>query len=403
MKNQSILSIILTLILVCPAFSQDKTIKTDISPRYINQLSPIMSAEIPDEVSKPDSSHAYYFPSDTDSSYTNTTIYSYDKSGNLISDYTSIYHRDEFDYNEKNLMIEHRVYDYDGDNSLVDSMLPVNRIVFSYDKKDKIKSISSFGWDFETKLWIPDTSSKEEYSYNNEGQLSRIYSYSYGPEKQIIPNNTLEYSFNKSTNCLTELNKSYYNWKSAWEVSDSTLYYVNDDSLCILIDNYGYNSNDSSWYQWSKTEASYNDKGNMICTTYGEYWAGYFLPNYKFNYIYNESDQLIYQSEVIWNYYNQIWNNIYSTQYFYSGLLQKANENSVTGLKLNQEFFKNNIQSDAIADGSEITVYSMNGAKLIQHKYSGEYNPVSELPAGNYLIRITKNNTLLLSKVIFKK
>jgi hypothetical protein len=259
-----------------------------------------------------------------------------------------------------------------------------------------------FGWDFETKQWLTDTSFKEVYTYNDAGQLSFTYSYSHSSENQIIPNEKTEYSFNALTNCLTELKKSYYNWISAWEVSDSALYYLNDDSLCILIDRYLYNSTASRWDQQSKTEASYNKNGKLICTTYGECWSGHFEPFHKFAYSYNESGQLIYESDLNWNSNKQIWNNINSRQYFYSDPSQKSNENDVTGMQSDQLPGNSNIELNEIPDGSVIYVYNIQGIKVMQQTLANGINPVSELPKGMYAIRIIDKSKLIYNQVIFK-
>jgi YD repeat-containing protein len=319
MKIQFVPGIIVLFILINPVFSQIEIVKTTSCPENITKLAPRLIFDIPDGHDKPDSVHSFYFPTNYDSSSVITHVYSYDASGNLILATTLSIHREEYVYNSKNLLIEHKIYDNDADIPYPDSLYPVTKFVYSYDEKNRLTGKSLFGGNFETKGWLPDTSSKEEYIYNSEGQLIRTCIYGYGLENQRKLSTVIDYSYDKASKVLTAVESLYLNFIDQWELEDSSIYYFNSDSLCLLNEVYIYNSVDSVWERFFKLEYSYNEHGRILYQIEGSYWPDYFLPGWKDIYTYNESNQLIYYSHLNWNRGKQIWDKLNSYLYFYSG------------------------------------------------------------------------------------
>jgi hypothetical protein len=310
MKKRLELTLLANLFIVCITFSQNS-----------------QPTNLKNEGQRLDSIYSIYYTTDVDSEYTSKSTYSYDASGNtsLIQQYywngvstgTGPFHREEFYYNEKNLLTWHLIYEIDED-SPYKTILPKTKYLFVYDEWNRKTMESLFGWDTDHIKWDPDTSYKEEYIYNLTGQLARINSYGYGLDAKRFPNTIIDYSLNSTTNCLTALKKSYYNWDEQWGLSDSSLYNLNNDSLCTQLDFYQYNSTNSSWYKLSKTEFNYNNKGLMISKSYGSYLLGNYVPYWKEEYTYNKNDQLIFEIQVNWNEATQAWKKLYSSKYFYS-------------------------------------------------------------------------------------
>ena len=395
MKKRFLLTIMANIFVVCQVFSQKS------QPTKPNNNSQRL-----------DSIYTIYYTTEVDSEYTTKSTYSYDASGNTsfiqqyywngVSAGAEPFHKEEFNYNEKNLLTWHLIYENDEDLPY-DTILPKTKYLFVYDEWNRKTMESLFSWDIDHAEWYPDTCYKEEYMYNSFGQLSQTNSFGYGLEHQRFPSTIIDYSFNSAANCLTTLKKSYYNWDKQWGLSDSTINHLNNDSLCTLLEYYQYNSTDSSWYKLSKTEFNYNNKGLMISQSYGSYLIGNYIPYWKEEYTYGKNDQLIFEIQANWNEAAQSWNKVYASKYFYSDVIHSNIPEIKAGISIYPNPGTDVLHLKEIPAGSDVLVYDMKGIKVIQQSCDNGNISVSKLSQGLYIIRILNNGNEILNQLFIKK
>lgn len=384
------------------AYSQGKKAIITERQKYKNELSPLTTSNFVAEAYRPDSSHMYYFYSNTDSVTSNSTVYTYNTFGKLTQlKYASIY-REEFTYNEKNLLTEHRYYQYDADNLSYDTIMPTVKYTYNYDNMNRKISENSFGWNYELMVWSTDTTYEEEYIYDSTGILMRINVFDFQPSIHKNPTRIIDYNYNKTTRILTEVGKQDYLYDGLWELEDSTQYVFNNDSLCLVKDNYLYNFVDSVWDHNFLYEYSYDNSGKIQYEVSGAFWPNYYVPNYKYIYTYNSDNLLIHEADMAWDESKQIWKNLNSIVYYYSDQNQSANPIITADLNLQQKTDNNHLFNE-VPEGSEIIVYNMNGIKVMQQICNNGIVPVSELPTGIYAIRIINKGNPLLNQVFIKK
>jgi hypothetical protein len=363
--------------------------------------------------SGPDSTYMIYYTSNLDSTYTDKTIYTYDQWGNntQIQEFwwdgattnKKPHYKEELTYNKRNLLTVQVISEVESDLNFGDSLLPNIKFLFAYDENNRKTLKGYFDWDMENSCWKPDTNYKEEYIYNSAGNLAQKKGFMFHPFQRVwMPTTSVDYSFDKTSNTLIELEKYYYEWKG-WEQVDSSLYHLNNDSLCSLLEVYWFNSIDKLWEKRYQTEYTYNEIGMMISELYGMYYKGKYDPQYRFEYTYNDNNLLNFMIEWIWPDNKQAWAKIYAYKYFYSDHNATEISNIKTSINLYPNPGMDIIQFSEVPEGSEIMVYNMKGIKVMDQSYNNGSISISKLPQGLYIIRVTKGRNELINQHFIKK
>jgi hypothetical protein len=305
------------LFLFNAVFPQGKNKKASDNQLNKNIILQIYTLNLHEDMYKPDSMQEIQYTSLWDSIISATTKYFYDKNGNLIMINYGPEYREEFSYNEKNLMIEYRIYYREGDNGYADTILPVYKYTYDYNEQNRLTRRCLFGWYFDTKDWRTDTSSSEEYIYNSNGQLIRMNNFGF-PLNNKSSTNITEYTYYKDSNFLAAVEKQDYLIEGQWQNEDSIIYRLNEDSLCILLEESRYNQVDSFWYRQNLEEFSYNENGKINCDVLSYFSQNTFIPWTKYYFTYDKYDQLTYITGYGWDADRQKWNHRNSYKYYYS-------------------------------------------------------------------------------------
>ncbi|RIH62890.1 T9SS C-terminal target domain-containing protein [Mariniphaga sediminis] len=173
----------------------------------------------------------------------NVSTYNYDTQYNMVQylDFSYeiltkewiIFDKNEFVYDVNNNKTEKIVYrKYDS------RLIPAYKLKYIYNNKGLIDSSLFYGWDYVIEQWNSSASSKEQYTYNSNDELT-------------IQNT---YSPNENTREWEDYKKVEYSYNSNGQLIEMTSFYVK--------------RNASEWSNLEKREYKYDSTGNEIQFVY---------------------------------------------------------------------------------------------------------------------------------------
>ena len=184
--------------------------------------------------------------------------------------------------------------------------------------KQRLDSVVRIERDINTNEWL--NSSKEEYAYNDRGNLILEAYYHWNSEtEQWEGDDKYEYTYDENGNLILETD---YEWNSdtvQWKVSDKYEYTYDERDNRILKAAYQWNSETEQWEGLFKYEYAYDEKGNLTLEIY-YYWNSgteQWERDYKYECAYGEWGNLILETYYQWNSETEQWEGFNKYEYAY--------------------------------------------------------------------------------------
>ena len=200
-------------------------------------------------------------------------------------------HREESTYDSNGDMVEMLIHEWYFNWDTNSNELTIkNKTTYAYNT-DHLPTVITFSdWDFQLETWY--YRNKNEFSYNEQGQITQMIGYSQYNEtlQEWVPYQKYIYGYDYAgENSMT----GYYNWNANigdWQL-DSKSEYLEDEEGRLLLDTYVYwSSNLNSELVSYREEHTYNERGQMTLDLWfssHEAYDGqnYFLSAYGYKWV----------------------------------------------------------------------------------------------------------------------
>lgn len=204
--------------------------------------------------------------------------YSYNNKSNLIQEISSVWnttfniwqgqYKTESTFNEKNKEVT-RIYYTAGSVKVVGDVNNwnnsyKNKEEYSYDEIGNLTSLTSYFWGQTSTInitqWI--MSYKWEYTYNSNKKITSFVSYSRNNVNAPVPNNKTEYIYDINGNLTFRLNASWDSKNSEWKNVSKYEQNLDVEGRTLLSAFYNWNNNLNIWQGvGDKIENSFDERG----------------------------------------------------------------------------------------------------------------------------------------------
>jgi len=189
---------------------------------------------------------------------------------------------------------------------------------YAYNDRGNLILEAYYHWNSETEQWEGDD--KYEYTYDERGNLILVAAYQWNSEtEQWEGYYKSEYTYDERGNLILE---AYYHWNSEteqWEGDDKYEYTYDENGNLILETDYEWNSDTVQWKVSDKYEYTYDERDNRILkaayqwNSETEQWEGLF----KYEYAYDEKGNLTLEIYYYWNSGTEQWERDYKYECAY--------------------------------------------------------------------------------------
>lgn len=158
---------------------------------------------------------------------------------------------------------------------------------YFYDTTSKLISAFIYRYDNDSKTWQNET--KEEYLYNINGQLVQNLSYVWDSNSEWKLRSKQENSYDNSGNIAEEVYLTNYSSTLGWSPEWKYSYSFDANSRMTKKIYSDYQTSGSKWVEDSKTVWTYDTFGNVIHESDSIVNSDYYEPNSKSDYVYDNN------------------------------------------------------------------------------------------------------------------
>ena len=282
--------------------------------------------------------------------------YTYDELDRITSMITYSYgessSKEEYSYNEQNLIEEQFYYDWWSDTWHL-----TGKEVIEYDDFGNI--LSSCGFSYENDIWTEFE--KTTYEYEN-GLL--VLQTSYLLQVELEPYRRIEYNYNSLGFCSERIES---HWFGEWDPWEKVEYYYNGQALCS--EEIAYGRADDEWVSIRRFTYEYDNRGNCVLRTFFNHYdnSSDWINSDKDEYFYDENDNCINHNSYYYDHFSEEWELDYWDNLTYD---LTSDANSIAGLLLIWEELKEELSLGTILVHNKLEQFVMDGDYVIDFHYS---------------------------------
>ena len=280
--------------------------------------------------------------------------YTYDEQDRVTSMVTYSYNespsKEEYGYNEQNLIEEQLYYDWWSDTWHL-----TGKEVIEYDDFGNI--LSSQGFSYENDIWT--AFEKTIYEYEN-GLL--VLETSYLLQVEMEPYHQIEYNYNSLGLCSERIES---HWFGEWDPWEKVEYYYNGQALCS--EEIAFGRADDEWVSIRRYTYEYDNRGNCVLRTFYNHYDNSpdWINSDKDEYFYDDNDNCITHNSYYYDDISEEWELDYWDNLTYD---LTSDANAIAGLQLIWEELKEEFLIETIHNKLEQIV--MYGDYTVDFHYS---------------------------------
>ena len=260
--------------------------------------------------------------------------------------------KEEYAYNEQNLIGEIFYYDWRSETWLLDG-----KEVIEYDSFGNI--LSSILFFYEDGNWSEHE--KIIYEYDNELLVLQT---SYLRQIEMEPYHQIEYSYNSLGLCSESIES---HWFGEWNPWGKMEYSYNEQALCT--EDIAYGVVGDEWSSIRRNTYEYDSRGNCIRKTFFNHYDNSpdWINSEKDEYFYDDNNNCITHNSYYYDHFDEEWNLNYDDNLIYD---LTTDATSISGLLLIWEEIKGDLELEDISIYNKLKQFVMNGDYILDFHYS---------------------------------
>jgi hypothetical protein len=195
-------------------------------------------------------------------------------------------------------------YDY-----LSGLLKPDNKSEFSYDQDGNLSKETSYTWDPDENIWVPDW--EEVFSFSDDGDIILLSGYKWDDlTEDWLPEYIEEFLYDDQGNMIRITVSDRDHDENSWVYQWKDEYIYDEQGRVIREYAYSYEIWDELWYEDWMTEYIYDEHGNVVMIVFYDWdWEDLedWVPDVRYRQIFDENNYLVEGYHEEWNPEDEEW------------------------------------------------------------------------------------------------